>query len=81
MGKLAMIMKELNATKNLLLEQYDVNNKMRETSERLRQLNAKLSRKSKDLGEYLVKVESENKKLKGELLKCTKKIQKPKVPA
>ena len=68
MAKLAHLMKELNETKNLLIEQFTESKELREMNDNLRQLNAKLSKEVKALKEYSSKVEEENKKLKKDLV-------------
>ena len=62
--KLNRILKELSETKNLLLEKYAENEQLREMNDRLRQLNATLSKRVKSLEVVLDKTEKNNKMLK-----------------
>jgi hypothetical protein len=62
--KLNQLMKELAATKDLLLEKYSQIERMRELNEKLRQLNSKLSKEVKDLKKETMKLRDENNDLK-----------------
>ena len=72
MTKLANLLKERNDLKTLTIDLYQKIGSLTETNERLRQLNARLSKDIKNTKEYTLKVEEQNKKFKADLLKAIK---------